>query len=217
MEKQNFNEEYLTHLLIKIQEHVVIERANILYKNHMDNVRNLLISGAQINEMNTLYNSIFTTASTNPEENNNSVANMLEKGSEIKTLNDLGIAVSTHSNSVSEGDCHKKIIMNKNPIRFLIEKDISDGGDKFLEKKNFFIKNVKADETKKTEKRYVCIHQNCHKEYKSKENLILHIKNKHNGEKPYFCKFCGKKYSHRSGKTYHELNQHKKKENVLEC
>ena len=213
---ENINDEQLTQFLIKLHEHVLIERANLLYKTHMENVRNLLISGAKINEMNTLYNSIFTNSATNSETNSHSDTNMLEKSDEIKTVNDLGIATSTNSNSDAEGDCHKKINMNSNRVRFLIQKDINSDDNKFLEKKNFFIKNVKAEETSKTEKRYVCISQNCAKEYKSKENLILHIKNKHNGEKPYFCKFCGKKYSHRSGKTYHELNSHKIKNDVLQ-
>ena len=40
----------------------------------------------------------------------------------------------------------------------------------------------------------------CHKSYKSKENLKLHIKNIHEGIKPYQCSYCELKFSHRNGK-----------------
>ena len=214
---ENINQEYLTQLLIKIREQAVIEKANLLYKTHMENVRNLLISGSKLNEMNELYNSIFTSGLTNSNAESNSENKISGEENENKSLNDSCIAASTHSNSDADAEvCNKKPSMKLSPIRFIIEKDKSDDGNKFLEKKNFFIKDVQVEETEKTEKRFVCNSQNCHKEYKSKENLVLHIKNKHNGEKPYFCKFCGKKYSHRSGKTYHEINHHKIKLDVLQ-
>jgi len=47
----------------------------------------------------------------------------------------------------------------------------------------------------------------CSKSYKSKENLNLHIKNKHIGMKPYNCDYCSSKFSHRNGKnTYKFIN-----------
>lgn len=48
---------------------------------------------------------------------------------------------------------------------------------------------------------FKCSAKNCGKSYKSKENLNLHIKNKHLGVKPYTCKFCTSKFSHRNGKN----------------
>jgi hypothetical protein len=41
--------------------------------------------------------------------------------------------------------------------------------------------------------------ETCSKSYKSKENLNLHVKNKHLGLKPYNCDFCDSRFSHRNG------------------
>lgn len=41
--------------------------------------------------------------------------------------------------------------------------------------------------------------ESCSKSYKSKENLSLHVKNKHFGIKPYNCNFCNSSFSHRNG------------------
>jgi uncharacterized Zn-finger protein len=59
------------------------------------------------------------------------------------------------------------------------------------------------------EKNFKCTYQACGKVYKSKENLTLHIKNKHLGMKPYKCKYCDHLFSHRNGKIYHERKFHK--------
>jgi hypothetical protein len=47
---------------------------------------------------------------------------------------------------------------------------------------------------------YRCEVANCNKAYKSKENYQIHYKNKHLSEKPFSCKFCDIKFSHRNGK-----------------
>lgn len=57
-------------------------------------------------------------------------------------------------------------------------------------------------------KKYSCSYDNCFKEYKSIENLHLHILNFHKKIKPYECKFCFSKFSHRNGKIYHERKMH---------
>jgi hypothetical protein len=49
-------------------------------------------------------------------------------------------------------------------------------------------------------KLFKCEHDGCEKAYKSKENLNLHIKNKHLNIKPYQCQFCNLQFSHRNGK-----------------
>ena len=49
-------------------------------------------------------------------------------------------------------------------------------------------------------KLYKCDYENCSKAYKSKENLNLHVKNQHLGQKPYQCRFCTSRFSHRNGK-----------------
>lgn len=63
---------------------------------------------------------------------------------------------------------------------------------------------------KREQKGYKCQYEGCLKEYKSKENLNLHIKNKHEGLKPYRCSYCSLLFSHRNGKRYHERSQHTK-------
>ena len=61
---------------------------------------------------------------------------------------------------------------------------------------------------KDNKRRYKCGYENCSKSYKSKENLILHYKNKHLCLKPYQCDYCSMSFSHRNGKTYHERKVH---------
>ena len=57
---------------------------------------------------------------------------------------------------------------------------------------------------------FKCKYENCLKGYKSRENLILHVKNKHLNIKPYKCSICFNSFSHRNGKIYHERKFHKK-------
>lgn len=54
-------------------------------------------------------------------------------------------------------------------------------------------------ETSKHIKKYNCIHENCSKIFKTKENLNLHIKNIHLKIKPYSCAYCPAVFSHRNG------------------
>ena len=61
---------------------------------------------------------------------------------------------------------------------------------------------------KNMEKFYMCNYKDCQNLYRSKENLVLHYKNKHLKEKPYHCSFCKATFSHRNGKTYHERKAH---------
>ena len=49
---------------------------------------------------------------------------------------------------------------------------------------------------------FKCEYEDCSKAYKSKENLLLHQKNKHLGVKPYQCRFCHLKFSHRNGRIF---------------
>ena len=55
---------------------------------------------------------------------------------------------------------------------------------------------------------HACLYPGCNKSYKIKENLDLHYKNYHLKEKPFMCRFCQKKFSHRNGKLYHEKKKH---------
>lgn len=58
------------------------------------------------------------------------------------------------------------------------------------------------------ERKFNCSYANCKKEYRSKENLLFHIKNVHDKLKPFQCSYCLMKFSHRNGKIYHERKQH---------
>jgi hypothetical protein len=49
-------------------------------------------------------------------------------------------------------------------------------------------------------RKYKCEYSECGKRYKTKENLILHVRNIHLKEKPYQCVYCESKFSHRNGK-----------------
>ena len=60
----------------------------------------------------------------------------------------------------------------------------------------------------KKAKVFQCPITNCFKQYKSRENLNLHVKNIHEATKPYKCRFCAHTFSHRNGKTYHERKFH---------
>lgn len=48
-------------------------------------------------------------------------------------------------------------------------------------------------------KYFYCNFENCHKKYRSRENLKLHDKNVHQNVKPYQCRFCDSAFSHRNG------------------
>ena len=56
---------------------------------------------------------------------------------------------------------------------------------------------------------FKCTYIDCNKEYKTKENLILHIKNKHLKIKPFKCSICNSLFSQRNGKIYHERKFHR--------
>jgi hypothetical protein len=66
----------------------------------------------------------------------------------------------------------------------------------------------KNKDSKFVDKKFKCNWIDCPKEYRSKENLTLHLKNVHLKIKPYKCRFCLLKFSHRNGKTYHERKFH---------
>jgi hypothetical protein len=251
MENTTISQESINNILFQLQHQAIINSANLLYNDYMNNLRNLLISSSKLNEINLLYNSLFSnddnahdnfdnncTNNNNEDDYNNDNNN--EKNSEVpndkqekinfenedgekkkekdeakpvkEEDNDNDNDSNTNSNTNNNSNNSNNSNNNNYPIsgeekniktiRFLIEKNKKKDSKISLDIKNCHIKEVLVENKDKTEKRFICMHDNnnCGKQYRSKENLILHIKNKHEGEKPYFCKFCGKQYSHRSGK-----------------
>lgn len=71
-----------------------------------------------------------------------------------------------------------------------------DGCSKKFEYKWILDRHVNSHFSSKL---FKCEFGGCEKAYKSKENLNLHTKNKHLGLKPYGCKFCSSRFSHRNG------------------
>ena len=66
--------------------------------------------------------------------------------------------------------------------------------DKSDEKENLETNNSRF------EKQFICNQfPNCANTYRSRENLKLHILNKHLLKKPFECSFCKKVFSHRNG------------------
>lgn len=94
----------------------------------------------------------------------------------------------------------------------IIEKNLSVFSNKV--RNNFFVSFIPNSNdnnkisSRKQKRMYYCSYEGCDKQYKSKENLNLHIKNKHKGLKPYKCFLCSLSFSHRNGKRYHERMAH---------
>ncbi len=70
-------------------------------------------------------------------------------------------------------------------------------------------KYLKHISTHYCERLFKCEYEGCSKLYKSKENLTIHVKNKHLLIKPYKYRYCESLFSHRNGKIYHERRMHK--------
>lgn len=209
-------EELISSILYNMQKQTLLNKASFIFNNHLNNLNSFLVSCAELNEMNSIFNSFCRKSnSQNDDYQKNQIKETKDFGEELleenkedkenkETLNDF-VEKEKNEKFLSRSLCQSETAQSTNtkPLKFFIEKDKLDS-DKFLEKKNFFIKDIKVKENgkEKSERKYICNENNCAKEYKSKENLILHIRNKHFGQKPYFCRYCGKKYSHRSGKNF---------------
>lgn len=125
------------------------------------------------------FNSVFTkgTQCSTPEEKENT------KGKKEKEQFQNLINISNLSFSVYSGDSENNYECPKS---------------------DFFNANEEKKSEKKTlkSKLHYCPIGNCKKNYKSKENLKLHIANFHENRKPYKCSFCDYTFSHRNGKDF---------------
>lgn len=78
---------------------------------------------------------------------------------------------------------------------------------KIYNKKWLFERHLNAHYDKRD--KYFCYLPGCDKSYKSRENLNIHFINIHNNIKPFQCKYCAARFSHRNGKLYHERKYHR--------
>lgn len=131
---------------------------------------------------------------------------------------------STQKSSFCPTDKHKKIMfvtykdskgsqkyswgIGKNNEIFYKEEDSPKNSMKQNYKRSKKIKNDKKRKLSSSDKdessmdrnrSYPCTYKNCNKVYKSKENLNLHVKNKHLNQKPFVCSYCNASFSHRNG------------------
>lgn len=186
--------------------------ANNLFQNNIINVLPDYFNH-QINRFNNFSNSLNTFRNNTLINllNNNKVAN---HNSILQHCVESDKKINSINNVFNENDNDdNKTLIHKN------DENIDDVIDSPVKKENLIKNKVK---------KYVCQYEgcgkkfeykwvldrhtnshfcfklfkcpNCNKSYKSKENLNLHIKNKHLGLKPYSCDFCSSKFSHRNGK-----------------
>jgi hypothetical protein len=136
---------------------------------------------------------------------NNQNNNFLGKKREICTNNhhnkkhsipNLARSLKTFSNDSEK--IHEIYEINNNNTN----QNLNQNGEKIININETYLCNDFNNE-KVLKVIYKCTHDNCDKAYKSKENLNLHIKNKHLNQKPYQCNFCDLKFSHRNGNYYY--------------
>ena len=151
------------------------------------------------NKQNDLYNNIpfinLENSSNIYNLNINNIKNNNEKKKEI-----------SYNNNINNISVNKMNITNNNLYNYINNNQeiISSKNFPIIEGKQYII--IKHN----SKKIFCCKYPNCNCIYRSKENLVLHFRNKHLMEKPYHCKYCNACFSHRNGKTYHERKEHTK-------
>ena len=172
-----------------------ISMSNLLYFYYFYNQIPLMINLNKSNEFNN--NISFSHLENNLLFNNLNYNN-------LKTLNEK----KETPNNYKYNNINVNINNNINNINILDNIDNQD----YNSLKNFpIIEGKQFVRIKNNGKKYYCCKfPYCNCIYRSKENLVLHFRNKHLMEKPYHCKFCGACFSHRNGKTYHERKEHTK-------
>jgi hypothetical protein len=129
-----------------------------------------------------------------------------EQSSEI--MDDKGNYQSDSSSDPRQDSVNQNLVSVNNVAELnnnLSDNDINNSDNNFP----IEIHDKKDSKIKiSTKCEFKCEYNGCGKVYKSKENLKLHTKNKHENFKPYKCRFCISTFSHRNGKTYHERKFH---------
>jgi hypothetical protein len=204
---ESINEINFSDILLAIQRQVIANKYTQIYNEFKNDLENFLQKQQKLNEFNLVYQMILSNKNEIKKEQYQEQEKELKKKEENLNSENEIISFSQNTRNESESSNEKNKNNSKKIFSEKNEKEKTENLNKLLKNKKIFSsKSISYEEFKSSEKEYsinsdkfICNFPNCNKKYKAKENLTIHIKNKHIGEKPYCCKFCGKKYSHRSG------------------
>ena len=160
---------------------------------------------------NSLYNNINEANNINQDINsylfNRLNSDFIEESDQINVnlrddkIEDNIEGINNYDFQVSQDNSQNLSLDNSENIR--------EEGDKIITNPQPKMYNKKREAKNKNKKIFfACDFKNCEKEYRSRENLKLHVQNVHEQIKPYGCRFCDATFSHRNGKTYHERKMH---------
>ena len=195
------------------------EKQKLLELMNNNNIKPNQISLTQLQIQNLIYLFYYyneaTSSIINGNKQNDFFDNIpfinFDNNSNIPNLNINNIINYEKKNEISYNNSINNININKVNINNNLynyinnnQENISSKNFPIIEGKQYII--IKHN----SKKIFCCKYPNCNCIYRSKENLVLHFRNKHLMEKPYHCKYCGACFSHRNGKTYHERKKHTK-------
>ena len=195
------------------------EKQKLLELMNNNNIKPNQISLTQLQIQNLIYLFYYyneaTSSIINGNKQNDFFDNIpfinFDNNSNIPNLNINNIINYEKKNEISYNNSINNININKVNINNNLYNYINNNQEN-ISSKNFPISegNQFIIIKHNSKKIFCCKYPNCNCIYRSKENLVLHFRNKHLMEKPYHCKYCGACFSHRNGKTYHERKKHTK-------
>ena len=195
------------------------EKQKLLELMNNNNIKPNQISLTQLQIQNLIYLFFYyneaTSSIINGNKQNDFFDNIpfinFDNNSNIPNLNINNIINYEKKNEISYNNSINNININKVNINNNLYNYINNNQEN-ISSKNFPISegNQFIIIKHNSKKIFCCKYPNCNCIYRSKENLVLHFRNKHLMEKPYHCKYCGACFSHRNGKTYHERKKHTK-------
>ena len=195
------------------------EKQKFLELMNNNNIKPNQISLTQLQIQNLIYLFYYyneaTSSIINGNKQNDFFDNIpfinFDNNSNIPNLNINNIINYEKKNEISYNNSINNININKVNINNNLYNYINNNQEN-ISSKNFPISegNQFIIIKHNSKKIFCCKYPNCNCIYRSKENLVLHFRNKHLMEKPYHCKYCGACFSHRNGKTYHERKKHTK-------
>lgn len=200
-----------------LQENLISKSPNLAFRTLLNNLNNTNInintrsSNTDQAALNNLKNFINSYISNNPNINaipNTNSANGFNNNifhHSIANLENLNLIYNV--NNLQANKNIKNINANNsnnNTISYsekTNEKNIENSDEEELYRKQSHLRKLDllGNSESSRLKNFKCHFNECEKAYKTRENLTLHIKNKHLGVKPYACKYCNAKFSHRNG------------------